>query len=437
MTLDYDPYPDGHLNGGASGGPYGELYPTSTIIGRYMYPGKVTASFNYRHLVGENYRRRFRWQGALDFMLYGSHWAGADTRQQMLADSKLPLSRFYPERGKFTARSDWRDDAMYMTFDARPDAHLIGHDKVDRGNFSMSALGRVWAFSGDFHRWDRSDENSLVRIDGRSQAWKAPAVRFLWFQDVAGVAGGAADLKYAYDWQWTPPWPQWGERYAAPWEPETSSAVALGWPAEHSVPELCPDSLHGSQTGYAGRNNLHRRPFNPVQKAIRSAFLVRREATVTPGAQGAGSPFMLVCDDIRKDDADHLYEWVMQLPTDLSESTRAANEIVLAEADGDRRLLVRVLNPIGCAIRVEDYEVHTDHKRKTVTMGRRLVASQRTVEPGFRVLLWPHRAGEARLATAWNQERTELTVTQSDGATRLSFSSDDAGATRVRREPAQ
>ncbi len=312
VAMEYDPYPDGHFNGGASGGPYRELYPTSTLISRYMYPECPTANFNYRHLMGEDYQRRVRWQGWLDFVLYGADWKGPADRQAMLQETGLSLSVFYPVRGKFIARSDWGSNAMYATLDARPDAHLIGHDKVDRGNFSMSALGRVWAFSGDFHHWNLSDENSLVHIDGQAQPWKAPSARFLWHHDDGTLAGAAADLKYAYDWQWTPPWPKRGERFDPPWEPETSSPLDLGWPRDYADPDLCPESIHGSETGYGGTNNLHRRPYNPVEKARRSLFLIRGQHS-----------YMLICDDIRKDGESHRYEWIMQLPTDLQEvSTR-------------------------------------------------------------------------------------------------------------------
>ncbi|MHC4248530.1 MAG: hypothetical protein ACYS9X_05315, partial [Planctomycetota bacterium] len=232
VAMEYDPYPGGHLNGGASGGPYGELYPTSTILGRYMYPENVSANFCYRHLTGDDFERRIRWQGWLDFFLYGADWKGEASREKMLAGAGLPLSVHYPERGKLIARSDWTDDAMYVTFDARPDAHSIGHDKVDRGNFSMSALGRVWAFTGDFHQFEFSTENSLVHIDGKAEAWKAPSVRFMWAEHGWDIAGGGADLRYAYDWQWTPPWPKWGQKFDAPWEPETNGPLDLGWPAE-------------------------------------------------------------------------------------------------------------------------------------------------------------------------------------------------------------
>jgi hypothetical protein len=383
MVMDFDPYPGGHLNGGASGGPYGELYPTSTLMARFMYPKSPAANVLYRHMMGEDYDRRLRWQGLLDYLNYGSDWQGPADREEMLKTCKLALSRFYPVRGKFIARSDWSNDAMYLTFDARPDAHLIGHDKVDRGNFSMSALGRVWAFSGDFHIWNESRENSLVHIDGTAQAWKAPGVRFLWHGDDGTVAGGAADLKYAYDWQWTPPWPKWGREYESPWEPETNGPLDLGWPKKYAHPDLCPASIHGSQSGYHGQNNLHRRPYNKVKQAMRSAFLVR-----------SPQPYALICDDIRKDSDVHLYEWVMQLPTDLVVASKDNNRLILKEARGDRRMLVHVLKPSGCAIKTETYEAARDRKRGAVTEGRRLIASIKTVAPEFRVLLLPVKAGQ-------------------------------------------
>ncbi|MBQ96421.1 MAG: hypothetical protein CMP30_00295 [Roseibacillus sp.] len=419
VTQDYDPYPGGHLNGGASGGPYPELYPTSTIVARYMYPENTAANFNYRQLVGENYERRIRWQGWLDYLLYGSDWKGPDNRESMLKGAGLPLSVSYPVRGKFIARSDWSSDAIYLTFDARPDAHLIGHDKVDRGNFSMSALGRVWAFSGDFHQWNTSRENSLVHIDGKAQAWKAPSARMLWNRHGKNVAGAAADLKYAYDWEWTPPWPKWGKSYPAPWEPEKSSASDLGWPRDHLIPEV-DGEIHGSATGYAGRNNLHRRPYNRVEKACRSAFLVR-----------GSHPYAMICDDIRKDDEEHHFEWIMQLPGDLTEVGRSRDQIILRESRGDRCLLVRFLQAKACDIRVESYQVHEDRRSGKVTEGQRLVASCEAIEPAFRVLLVPFREGEKLIpVTAWNRDGSLLRVAFGESSHLLRFER-RAGATRI------
>jgi len=384
-----------------------------------MYPENVCANFNYRHLIGENYERRLRWQGWLDYFIYGADWQGSADREAMLRQAGLRLSVYYPVRGKFIARSDWSNDAMYATLDARPDAHLIGHDKVDRGNFSMSALGRVWAFSGDFHAWNTSRKNSLVHIDGKAQPWKAPSVRFLWSEHGEELAGAGVDLKYAYDWQWAPPWPRWGKTFFSPWEPETKSPLNLGWPKEYADPDLCPQSLHGSETGYAGTNNLHRRPYNVVQKAQRSLFLTRGR-----------HPYTIVCDDIRKDDQPHRYEWIMQLPTDLAQASNTDNEVVLKEAEGDRRLLVRFLQKGVCAIKVESYEVSKDRKGR-VTMGRRLIASLNAIEPGFRVMLYPFREGQALPTTRWNEALSALRVVVGDQMAVLRFTTTDGEGTKI------
>jgi hypothetical protein len=421
VAMEWDPYPGGPLNGGASGGPYGTLYPTSCTIARYMYPESPAANFSYRHLLGDDFGRGFRWQGHLDFFLYGSDWRGPETRQGMLEATEMPLSVYYPERGKFVARSDWSDEAMYLTLDARPDAHTIGHDKVDRGNFSMSALGRVWAFAGDWGIWKMADNNSLVHIDGKAEAWKAPSVRFVWTEDRGDIAAGAADLKYAYDWQWSPPWPAWGKEFPAPWEPETNGPIDLGLPEGVATPET-PKRLHGSQTGYAGRNNLHRQPFNKVQKALRSATLIR-----------GTHPYAIICDDIRKDAAEHLYEWYMQLPNDLVLRSQEDNTVVLKETgDGGREMLVLFLQQARCSVKVESYVVREatgGKKPRPAVMGNRLIAPTRAIEPEFKVLLYPYRAGETPPKVAWTEDGTKLTVDFGDQTDELQFG--PADATRV------
>ena len=386
VVQEWEPFPGGMFMGGASGGPYGEFYPSSFLIARYMYPESIEANYNLRHIMGDEYERRFRWQGFLDYLLFGTAWKGSVSRETMLKKAKLPLSVFYPVRGKIVARSDWSSDALYATFDARPDAHMIGHDKVDRGNFSLSALGRMWAFTGDFHHFNLSTENSLVHIDGKAQAWKAPAVRFMSHYDDGKTAGASADLKYAYDWEWTPPWPKMSRKFASPWEPEKNGPLDLGWPKEHATPEL-PESINGSETGYSHRNNLHRRPYNVVEKAQRSFTLVRGD-----------HPYVIISDDIRKDGKPHLYEWYMQLPLDVKLLSNKGNQVVLADETGKRFLLVRFLQKAKCSIRVEDYEATKAQKKKNkkmdAVMGRRLIASATAVEPGFRVMIYPFRKGD-------------------------------------------
>jgi hypothetical protein len=420
VALEFEPFPGGAFVGGASGSSLVELYPTAIIVGRYMYPKNPAANFIYRHTLGDDYTRRIRWQGHLDFMIFGGDWQGAKEREQMLRESGLPLTRFYPERGKLVSRSDWSDNALQFTFDARPDAFTIGHDKVERGHFTLSALGRNWASNGWFSKWDRSDENSLVHIDGKAQGWKAPSVRFQAHSDSPVVTTGSADLKYAYDWQWSPPWPSKDRKFSSEWEPEHSDPRDLGWPREHA-PDWLPSQIYGSASGYVAKppagNWMHRRPYNPVLRATRATAAVRGH-----------HPYVVIVDDIQKDAHEHTYSWYMQLPTDLELKSHGDGDFLLGEvgeatadgrpAPGSCRLLVRVLQAdatTGAVTgRVEDYVAHVDKRRNEETPAKRLILEVKAIAPNFKVMLFPHVVGEPLPSTAWEAHGRTLNVRWDD-----------------------
>ena len=62
--------------------------------------------------------------------------------------------------------------------------------------------------------------------------------------------GGVADLKYAYDWQWSPPWPGANRSFGPEWEPETTNPRDLGWP---DAPDWLPRRLYDEPgIGYIG-----------------------------------------------------------------------------------------------------------------------------------------------------------------------------------------
>lgn len=149
-----------------------------------------------------------------------------------------------------------------------------------------------------------------------------------------------------------------------------------------------PKEIFGSETGYAHTNGLRKRPYNPVRQALRTTVAIHGD-----------HPCVLIADDIRKDDDEHLYEWFMQIPTDLTMESHVGRDVILADPDGDRKLLVKVLRtefgslPTRADARVEDYLVAEDKKRGTKTRGKRLIIAQKTVASHFRILLFPFRTG--------------------------------------------
>lgn len=100
-------------------------------------------------------------------------------------------------------------------------------------------------------------------------------------------------------------------------------------------------------------------------------------------------PYLLVIDDIQKDDASHLYEWYMPLESDISLESYAGSDIILRDA-GNKRLLVRVLEADGATnARVEEYVNEKDYPAK------RLVIACTSVVPKFKVMIWPHLSGQS------------------------------------------
>ncbi len=376
-AYEFPPQPDGEYVGGASGGPYSP-YPTFAIVCRYMMPKDPVANYVFRHYFGDDYKRNFRWQGWLDMMIYGNDWKGDESRQQMLESGGIPLHFFSPRRGKLIARSDWSEKAMSFHFDARPDAFFIGHDKVERGTFMMSALGKTWVDHGNFRAFVKSQTASIVHIDGKAQAYKAPSVKFLEYSDDGFVAKGRADLKYAYDWEWSKPWPRKGDdkKFPSPWEKERSDPMDLGWPDKL---DWMPSSLHGSdKIGYTGMY-MWRKPFNEVERAFRDTALVR-----------AKMPYALIRDDIKKDDNERKYEWYCQIASDVELDVEQPNMVILKERLGARRLMVKVLSPQNAEPYFESYKA--TYRKKSHPM-KRLIFSKQAVEPRFRVLLLPYYDG--------------------------------------------
>ena len=106
FAAEYEPFPNGRFMGGASGGPYDRLYPTSAIYA-------LSANYVYRHQLGDNFERNFRWQAWLDYALFGQDWKGEPNREDMIRSVGLELTQAYPRRGKVVTRSDWSDNALW------------------------------------------------------------------------------------------------------------------------------------------------------------------------------------------------------------------------------------------------------------------------------------------------------------------------------------
>jgi len=195
-------------------------------------------------------------------------------------------------------------------------------------------------------------------------------------------------MRFSY-WEWTPHWPRVDGNFGSDWEEETSDPRDLGWPRDYN-PDWLPEELFGSDTGCGHRNGLRRRVYNPVQQAVRTTIAMHGDA-----------PYVIVADDIQKDDTARTYEWYMQVPTDLVLESREGRDIILADPNGERKLLVRVLRADGVdggtpdqiESRLDRYLLSEARRSGRQVNAQRLILSQTSVAPRFRVMLYPFRTG--------------------------------------------
>ncbi len=385
------------------------------------------------------------------------------------ADLKLPLSLVDSLRGSLIARNDWTVDATMVQFECRPDSVGGSHEHADRGNFTLAAHGRNWA--KDNFRSVETRHHNAVLIDGLGQGfWPGPG-RWLGAVETADALIAACDAKDAYGWMWPK---QIKAENAdtfnrfdyARWESYRGEARQFqidfaGQKGERDPRPAVVDFWQGFAEVGGGPRLWDedgwpvRYPHNPVQRAFRTVLFAR-----------GATPYLLVVDDIQKDNQERLYEWLMQTGPNTELASLVTNDAVLCDATvkrdanglpkpakGERQLLVRVVG-MNDPAQSRDYtsrpslRLDTFERKDTLAaevgngalsgsrsfgLDKRLIIPSRSAAPDFKILLFPHRAGEALPVTTWNADRTQLTVKigertdvigfdkAADGRTRLSF----------------
>ena len=350
------------------------------------------------------------------------------------------------ERGCLYTRTGWGSNDLTLHVDCRMDTPYPSHDHPDRGQFTLAALGRAWACDG--YRDSESKYHNLVTIDGRGQGFFAAPGRWIAAEDTPRATTAIVDAKYCWDWMWAKSCFTESrlslERRHQPQFVESAERLQQRFPLDAWEPDPLPqvtayyqgfaDRAHGDPRMWNDEDSWQlRTPWYPVKKAFRSVTLSRGK-----------HPYVLVMDDIRKDDAEHLYEWRMNAGPEVCAVSLDGNDILLgdetthrqrakndrafqgktdlAPAPGDRLLLVRTLEiatpdlptlqPPPLVATIEYKKTDDSHQffGRSMGLGTQVVIGSRSVEPRFVILLFPHRQGEEWPVTTWNESHTRLTL---------------------------
>lgn len=447
-----------HGDGGDGGPSFGTL-----SMWKYFYPTDQKIDFLWRNLatLDGNDPRKERIH-VIEPLLWASDGL-EDAKHQPIdyafgAVLKQPLTWFDPQRSSLIARSAWSENAAALQFECRTDSVGASHEHADRGNFTFSALGRQWA--RESFRSVETRHHNCVLIDGMGQGyWPGPG-KWLGMEDNGQVVIAACDAKEAYGSWWPKQivtedpsqfvrfpfsrWASYGKQAEAfrkdygsePMERDQRPSVVA-----HFKGFEAGDPRMWDEDGWPVRLR-----HQPVQRAVRSVALARGK-----------KPYALIVDDIQKDDQEHLYEWLMMTGPNTEMASVNGDDIVLCDATttrdalgiakpkrGDRLLLVRTLKMADPA-KPHDYQARPSarleafEKRDTnggpggrsFGLDKRLVIASRSKVPEFTILLFPMRQGDPLPVTAWNEDRTLLTVECSGEKQQFKLLKDSSGQTRL------
>jgi hypothetical protein len=367
---------------------------TGGLLGNYVlmkkvFPGDPVIDFVWRNRLHDDYSGLTYRGDFLFAALFGEDWKGGSAgERQPVADQwgvdnadndtdngadkpwdaaalEQPLTLFSPYRGLMITRDSWKRDSLVMHFECRRDAIGPGHNHANQNDFTLSALGRKWAIDRGFHIAETKHHSGIL-IDGKGQGF-FPAPGIIINQlDTPPATLVTGDAKLAYDHRLTFP-------------------GRVGNPENKMFQWRTPDFSDAAAA-----------VDNPVRHAFRTAMLVRGDY-----------PYVLICDDIQKDSREHVYEWLMQVESDLVLKSVDDEGAVLATQNADEtspELWVKVLEQRQTAdeawsdaidpVRLETYRVKRSANtgsNESLGLGKRLVLASRAVSPDFKVLLYPRR----------------------------------------------
>lgn len=392
-----------------------------------MFPKDPVIDYVYDHYMCENGRKfsRLRKMQTRLVALAFAVPAVADMEDEANpATLGLPLDFVCRNRGKVISRSDWTPNAMWFTFDARPDGFLIGHDACSRGAFVLNADGRSWGACPEWKYYKESSDYSLPAIDGKGERDKAPFVKLLDVSVQDDFTFSSADLTYAYNWKWTT-WAKEHEDFSLKdWEHEPNDPRDFGctlWWA--------PNKLYGEpNVAFTGLHQWRKR-IATVKQVTRSCIFVR-----------ATRPYVIIADVVKKDNKEREYSWSMTTPDDVALHSFEGTDAILTETEGaGRRLLIRALHDTGsnfdCSFRAIEklpQSASRDDKVGQITF--------KTTGLGVKTvfLLFSLPEGESKpLETTWLEPKKTLQVRDSatDETRFISFGSGSVGETTMEIVP--
>jgi hypothetical protein len=330
----------------------------------------------------------------------------------------------------FAAFSDQKETATWIDFSVRPNHYIgSGHHHADEGLFYIAGEGVDWITESPFQLTYDGRLHNEVLIDGISEANGPPAAaKYLGATLNPAADFAAADLSYAYSWQWTTQVLDWSHTWPGHtpeptrWELEPNPDVL----AIFQGTERYKNRIWWDTYNFANFIPTLRAPWNPVEYVYRTVGLVRGK-----------HPFVVIADDAKKDEKDHLYQWTAQLNKGILDAQLAGTgtqDLVLAQrsdlhgsqaAAGAPILLLHFVAPAsGVTLRAETMPDGPKDRKGNPQSYDRVSASLTAKSARYRVIAIAMHAGEPLPTFTRSEDGSGLTIHWPDETRSLTFTID-------------
>jgi len=420
-------------------------------ISKAMYPDDAMVDYVYRQATsGQN-------KTPLTRVIFGQRLQ-TQSMQTMAQAKGLGLTKYDPLMGFMISKNGWSENDLSMVMNNFTLGG--GHYHAQANSFSLSALGRTWSNSPQYHIVPNDAQQTvLIQTDSSTTTYAnqgytgqgpSSADEFNNYQNQGPFHGAILQVSYDPKGQWT-----WFAGDSAPaynfWAYSNSkqgTPVSTGLTNSYMLPAgltsvLIPSDATNLNTSTQFASAL---PHNTVQYAFRSIMTVL-----------GTYPYVLVIDDINRNGSPQNYRWVMNNSIGFGSSSNlfldatgktsyasleiqtgaTATDATLyhsldsGTAAGLPRLLVRDVTGQSTtgqpAIFIDDrpipsgggtpqtnltYGLDNNSHLFTFFPSRRLMIERdAVVEPKYKVLLFPFLTGGLVPVTAWNAATSTLTVT--------------------------
>lgn len=361
---------------------------------------------------------------------------------------RLPLNWHDSTRGYIEVRNSWKKEDLKLGFVCKQDFYYGGHEGSENNRITLWKDGVNWVQDNNMLATKATFLQNMITIDGKGLHWPPAPGNWLGMVQSKDAITACGDGKIGYGYTKIM---QVHPLYFPSLKIPYYSAFAEGnFDLSRDIQVAFQPSTIAWNNGYAhtdygpwsGETRLVEgyKPFNEVRKAFRTVHMAKGKY-----------PYVLIIDDIQKDDQPHLYSWNISVPRDAElisvktpeivfQATEPAadnmDEFILSsrriEKDSTGKPLLRKGEPL-CLIRVLNRNSQYGFPVPSLNSfeGYQLLQiPAHAVQPDFKVLIYPFKWGEPLPTVQWSNEQL-LSVKISNQHDTYTFDYGEAGRTAL------